>query len=50
MGFASDNIAVYVSHVRELLRSPSEQGYEERNKLLVSKFSQGVYSLILHES
>ncbi|CAG2220248.1 unnamed protein product [Mytilus edulis] len=44
------NIAVYVSHVRELLRSPSEQGYEERKKLLVSKFSQGVYSLVLHES
>ncbi|CAC5363339.1 unnamed protein product [Mytilus coruscus] len=47
MGAASDNIAVYVSNVRELLRSSSEQGYEERKKLLVSKWSQGVYSYFM---
>ncbi|CAG2187179.1 unnamed protein product [Mytilus edulis] len=47
MGAGSDNIAVYVSNVRELLRSSSEQGYEERKKLLLSKWSQGVYSYFM---
>ncbi|CAC5391402.1 unnamed protein product [Mytilus coruscus] len=50
MRAASYNIAVYVSNVRELLRSSCEQGYEERKKLLVSEQVVTRCVLMLHDS